>query len=143
MDLGKPIPISRVRFSFMTRSMARGSSMSPMCQDRPSAAGGDAHGRCARTDPHQACRRRQQAAGRAAEQTFSVSLRALGRGNQHDLSPEQGSEQAAEVHRVGDVGDIEFVEAEQTRIRGEGPRDSGNGIATLESGASEAPQMLP
>jgi hypothetical protein len=41
-------------------------------------------------------------------------------GDDHDAEFEQPREQPAEDHRVGDVGDVEFVEAQQPRILGDG-----------------------
>ena len=45
--------------------------------------------------------------------------RAIGRGHQDDAVGEQGLEQPAQDHRVGDVGDLELVEAEQARLGGD------------------------
>ena len=49
----------------------------------------------------------------------------------HHLVLEQRLEQAPDDHRVGDVGDVHFIEAQQRRLVGDGSRDLGNGIAGM------------
>ena len=48
---------------------------------------------------------------------IEIGRRAVGGGDQRDAEGEQGFEQAPQDHRVGDVGDLQFVEAEQPRAR--------------------------
>ena len=54
--------------------------------------------------------------------------RAVGGGDHRDAFVEQGLEQAAEDHRIGDVGDLEFVEAEQARLGGDRAGDRHDGV---------------
>ena len=61
---------------------------------------------------------------RAVEAVLVKIVRLDVRGRDHDDAVlEQPREQAAEDHRVGDVGDVEFVEAEQPGLFGERVRD--------------------
>ncbi len=71
---------------------------------------------------------------RAVEAAFIEVLRRHVRGrDHHDAELEQLLEQPAEDHGVGDVGDVELVEAQQPGLLVQGVRDDGDGVAFLDA----------
>ena len=52
-------------------------------------------------------------------------------GDHHHLVLEQRLEQPPDNHRVGNVGDVHFIEAQHGCLVGDGGRDLGNGIARM------------
>ena len=55
--------------------------------------------------------------------------RVVGGGDDDDAVLEQGLEETAEQHGIGDVLDLELVEAEKADLLGDGPRQGRDGIA--------------
>ena len=68
-----------------------------------------------------------------ALQPVRVKLRRLDvrRGHQGHAALEQRGEEPAEDHRVGDVGDVELVEAQHPRLSGEPVRDDAQRVLAL------------
>jgi hypothetical protein len=59
----------------------------------------------------------------------------VGGRHDHDAALEQGLEQAAQDHGVGDVVDLEFVEAQQRRLRGDGVGERRDRVVAARVGA--------
>ena len=84
--------------------------------------------------------RQEEAAVEAV--AVEVLRRRVRGGDQHQAALEERGEEPRQDHRVGDVGDLKLVEAEEPRARGDFRRDRRDRVARLPGGAESVNAVL-